>query len=70
MYFRSAISPQGSLASMKKQIVRPFFQVFPEKWLLGIKRVKVVTDGRPGMHLQKVPTLSRQWGPIQYPREK
>ena len=38
------------------------FSGFHEKWLLGNKMNKMVTTVGPGMHLQKAPKLSKEWG--------
>lgn len=47
----------GSRLSFLEQIVKPFFGGSHEKWILGIGRAKMGTNGGPRMRLQKAHKL-------------
>ena len=52
----------GSRLSFLRHLVKPIFRDCREKWLLAIGMAKMVTTGRPRMHLQKAPKLFKEWG--------
>lgn len=43
-------------------LMKPFFRGSSEKWFLGIRMVKMLTNGGPQIHFQKAPKLSKEWG--------
>jgi len=46
--------------------MKPFFLGFRKNWLLNIEVAKMVTNGGLGIHLQKAPKLSKEWGEGQF----
>ena len=53
----------GTRSSFVGQMVKPFFRCSHKKWILGIRKYKMVTTGRLSMYVQKASKLSKQWGP-------
>jgi hypothetical protein len=48
-------------------MVKRFFQCSREKWHLGIKMAKMVTNGGPRKHLIRAFRLSKEWSPPHEP---